>query len=392
MPNRWIILAALFLARTSMAYQFQSVAALSPLIVDRYGVSLADIGLLIGLYMAPGVVIAIPGGALAARFGDKRIVGLSMILMLLAMPLIAFGPGWQSLAAGRLLGGVGGIALNIVMTKMVADWFAGREISTAMGIFINSWPVGIALALLTLPILAASGGLALAWAGVTGLIAVALVAFLLLYAPPPGAAARATGLGVARFPVWPLFLAGSVWALYNTALAMVFSFGPAFLSDRGASLTSASSISSLFMLVISVSVPIGGILADRSRRPDTVIIASLLGYAVLMPLAQIVPVAAVPAILILAGAIFGLGAGPIVGLPALALPPASRAFGMGVFYAIYYAWMMGAPILAGAIADWTGRVGTVFLFGAILNLAAILALMLFRRTPGPAAAGAAPNA
>ena len=49
MPNRWSILGVLFLARLTMSFQFQSVAVLSPLLDDSYGVSIADIGLLIGL-------------------------------------------------------------------------------------------------------------------------------------------------------------------------------------------------------------------------------------------------------------------------------------------------------------------------------------------------------
>ena len=63
--------------------------------------------------------------------------------MVLGGMLIIWAPDWWSLTAGRLLAGAGGVALNVVMTKMVLDWFAGREISTAMGIFINSWPIGI---------------------------------------------------------------------------------------------------------------------------------------------------------------------------------------------------------------------------------------------------------
>ena len=39
----------------------------------------------------------------------------------------------------------------MIMSKMVTDWFAGREIASAMAIFVNSWPVGIALALIALP-------------------------------------------------------------------------------------------------------------------------------------------------------------------------------------------------------------------------------------------------
>ena len=74
MINRWTILFVLFFARTVMAFQFQSVAALSPFIVDSLAISIADIGILIGLYLGPGVLVAIPGGTIAARFGDKRVV------------------------------------------------------------------------------------------------------------------------------------------------------------------------------------------------------------------------------------------------------------------------------------------------------------------------------
>ena len=64
------------------------------------------------------------------------------------------------------MAGIGGVLLNVLMSKVVTDHFAGREIATAMGIFINSWPVGIAAALLILPIFAGAGGLTVALAAV----------------------------------------------------------------------------------------------------------------------------------------------------------------------------------------------------------------------------------
>ena len=44
MPQRWLILAILTFARASMGFQFQSVAALSPLLLDQFGMSLQHIG------------------------------------------------------------------------------------------------------------------------------------------------------------------------------------------------------------------------------------------------------------------------------------------------------------------------------------------------------------
>ncbi len=362
-----------------MAFQFQSVGALSPLIIEGYGVSLADIGLLIGLYMAPGVIVAIPGGAVAALFGDKRVVAVSMILMLLGGLLISYAPGWWSLIAGRLIAGIGGVALNVVMTKMVVDWFAGREISTAMAIFINSWPVGIALALLALPSVAVMGGLVLAWITVLSMIAVSLALFVAFYRTPDNAVAAVARITVGKLPGYPLFLAGALWAIYNTSLAMVFSFGPALLSERGLPLASASSMTSLFMVIFALAVPLGGIIADRTGRRDTVIMVSLLSYALLIPLVLFVPVTTVPAIFLVVGFFYGLGAGPIVGLPSNVLPPAVRAFGMGVYYSIYYLWMMAALPLAGAAADALGNTGVVFVLGAVIVVASMVVLALFRR-------------
>lgn len=379
MPERWWILAVLFFARLTMAFQFQSVAALSPVIAGAYGVGLADIGLLIGLYLAPGVIIAIPGGAIAARFGEKRIVALSMGLMLLGGLLAATSDSWSALVAGRLLAGAGGVIINIVMTKMLVDWFVGRELSTAMGIFINSWPLGIALALLTLPFAAAGGGLELARAVVLVPIGVGLVLFWRVYRPPPQADAAPASLTVARLPITPLILAALIWALYNTALAMVFGFGPALLSARGWSLESAGSATSLFMIVLSLALPLGGVIADRTGRRDGVILVGLVSYAVLMPLIPFVPSWAVAGIFLVAGALFGLAAGPIMTLPSQVLSPEARTFGMGVFFALYYGVMMIAPGIAGGLAERTQNTAVAFQLGAAVLLVCIPALLAFRR-------------
>ncbi len=127
---RWRILAVLFAARAAMAFQFQAVAALSPVMMDRFAVGLAETGLILGLYLAPGMIVALPGGALGQRFGDRQVVTAGLGLMALGGVMMALGQGWALHLAGRLVAGVGGVLLNVLMTKMVVDWFRGREIST----------------------------------------------------------------------------------------------------------------------------------------------------------------------------------------------------------------------------------------------------------------------
>ena len=49
MRTRWSVLAVLFAVRATMAFQFQSVATVAPLLTGEFGLSIADIGVLIGL-------------------------------------------------------------------------------------------------------------------------------------------------------------------------------------------------------------------------------------------------------------------------------------------------------------------------------------------------------
>jgi len=59
-----------------------------------------------------------------------------------------------------------------------------------MGIFVNSWPVGIAAALLLLPMIAEPFGIPAALWSVAGLIAVGLLLFAIMYQPPGQSAAK----------------------------------------------------------------------------------------------------------------------------------------------------------------------------------------------------------
>ncbi|HEX6296759.1 MAG TPA: MFS transporter, partial [Burkholderiales bacterium] len=156
--SRWAILAALSLTRFSFGYQFQSMASVAPALTRELGIDQAAAGTLIGLYWVSGVFIALPGGWLGQRFGDKRMALAGGILVVAGGLLCAAGESYAMLAAGRVVAGLGGIVMNIMAVKMLTDWFAGRELGFAMGTLFGSFPLGIALALAIQAPLAAAAG------------------------------------------------------------------------------------------------------------------------------------------------------------------------------------------------------------------------------------------
>src|SRR5215472_7763042 len=115
--------------------------------------------------------------------------------MVLGDLVAGFVPGYGALVSGRLVAGTGGVLLNVLTSKMVTDWFAGRGIALAMTIFVNSFPIGMGLGLWFLGALAERAG----WQAslhVTAAAALAALALLVLaYPPHPNDRAARTGGG-----------------------------------------------------------------------------------------------------------------------------------------------------------------------------------------------------
>ena len=378
--NRWAILALLFAVRLSMAFQFQSVASVSPLLTAKYGVTLGEIGLLIGLYLAPGLAFALPGGEVARRFGDKQVVLVGLGLMIAGGLIMTAGSTWTLQISGRIVACAGGVFLNVVMSKMVTDWFSGKELATAMAIFVNSWPVGIALCLVVLPVIAAERGAAAAFLISSAFCVLGFLLLATLYKPMP----QARPGQVAALATWPaasaiksVVVAGIMWGFFNAAISMVFGFGPSMLAERGWSLSSAGSATSVVLWLVGVSVPLGGIIADRINRPVGVMISGFMLFAVSLLVATRTDATILAFVLL--GLVAGLSAGPILSLPARVLPPPVRAVGMGIFFTLFYLIVVLAPIAAGSLATRVGTASVAFDFGAVLLVLCVPAYFIFDR-------------
>lgn len=383
MEPRWRALLVLAGARTSMGFQFQSLASVSPWLMADLGLGYVELGTLIGLYFLPGIAVALPGGALGRRFGDARMVGVGLGLMVAGGLLTALATDVAVLAAGRLVSGTGGVLLNVVMAKMVTDWFAGqRDLTLAMAMFVNSFPIGIGLAMLTLAPLAGVAGWAAGMAVSAGL---ALLAFLLLglgyRRHPNDGVAAAAGFGgfagLSRGELLLVCIAGAMWGIYNGAFAVMFGFAPSFLTQGGAAAANAGLLIGVATWVMVGSVQAGGVLAQRGVRPGLLMLLGAGGWAAfLVAFALAGELAGIA--LLAAGLIMGLPVGVIMSLPAQALRPENRAIGMGVFYVWLYVGHGGLPPLAGWVQDASGSAAAPLLMSAGFVLALIPMLWLFR--------------
>jgi predicted MFS family arabinose efflux permease len=383
LKNRWYVLALLFVTRTTLSFQFQTVASTAPFLREHLGIGFVEIGTLIGLYMLSGVVLALPGGLLVRRFGDKSLCSAGLALMVIGGIIVGVSDTYTGALIGRLISGSGAVVMSLALTKMATDWFAGKEIVTAMSILLTSWPLGIALALILQPAMAAQFGWPSVMYAAATFCAVVLVLIALLYRPPLHLAVGPAGLPVSkpfvlppRQEALPTAIAGLIWGMFNVGLIVFFSFVPPLLTERGVGLADAAFMTSLGLWVMIASVPLGGYLVQRSERLDAAVMlfSGLAGLA----LAGFAAFSGLPLLLSLAlGIAVGPPAGAILAMPGRVLKPENRAVGLGLFMTLYYMSAAIAPALAGWIGDRTGASAAV-LFGAFLFMSIVPLVMLFR--------------
>ena len=375
MPGRrWMILVVLFAARAATGFQFQSIGSAASLLMQDLAMDYSEIGMLLGAYLLPGVVVAFPAGLLGQRFRDKTLGLIGLLLMVISGALLGVSESFVVALVARIVGGVGATIVALVATKMTTDWFENREIVLAMSLLQMSWPFG---AMLALPIQA---HIAQLWGWPAVMISgalcagVALCGFVLVSEPLEQKQRTVIGRrGLPGAVLVPVVIAGTVWGAMNLACVLFFSYAPLVLVAQGSSSTAAASLTSLAIWFTILAIPSGGYLVHRSGKP----IAAIVGCALIAAVSLVLFVGGVhPTI---ACMVFGVFVGPLSGailsLPSKVLAPCDRAVGFGVFFTCFYLLMAVGPSVAGYLQDLWQSPSAGLIAGAAL-LAAIPPLSL----------------
>ena len=375
MPGRkWIILAVLFAARAATGFQFQSIGSATNLLIADLGIGYSEVGMLLGAYLLPGVIVAFPAGLLGSCVSEKTLGLAGLVLMAISGLALSYSSDLVLALVARIIGGVGATVVILVATKMVADWFEQSEIVLAMSLLQMSWPFGAMIALPIQTFIAQSFG----WHAVMASGAICSVVALCAFAMIPQASqpSQATAAGRGRLPgaaLIPVVISGTLWGVMNLACVLFFSYAPLLMVAQGSSPTVSASLTSLAIWFTILAIPTGGYLVHRSGRPITAIIAcGLIAASALM----LFVVDFHPTISCL---IFGVAIGPLSGailsLPAKVLEPADRSVGFGLFYTCFYVLMAVGPTAAGRLQDAWGSPSAALVAGAAL-LASMVPLVL----------------
>ena len=379
----WAVLLGVAFGRIAFAYQVQTVAALTPYFVQQ-GIGYATLGSLIGAYLLPGVFTALPLGLLGRRYGEHRLLYVGLVLMTLGNGVPLLSPDVAFVAAGRVIAGIGAVAMSVMVGKVLAELFHGTLFVVTSGVAVASFPLGVGLSQMANPALLDALGWRFAFIAGAALAAVGLGLTMAGFwgRPPPRAATR---FG------WPsrrecllMMICGAVWTVYNAGYYGFMSYVPALLLSRGMSSTQTGWIITLATWISVPAILAGGaIVARLGSRP-----VFLLGAATLsVSIAGIALSSHWLLWCLLFGTVGALHPGIIIAAGTLSARPENRAIGMGVFYTTYYVGGALFPALCGHIADAYGSPAAALLAASAISVLTIPVFLLHQAlahpTPSP---------
>jgi MFS family permease len=393
-----MVLLLVSIAAYGNSYVYDSIGPVADLLQQQRGFTDMQIGLLNAIYSLPNIVLILVGGLLVDRFGASRMMVLTAAVCVAGAALTALAPDITSMAAGRLLFGIGAETFNIATTVAIVDYFAGSGLAFAMGLSLAIGRAGSFSADMS------PAWFADAYAGgwqpplvIATLIAAAGLAAAVGYrwidvrARPRGTAEsivkhpRFTPRELLQFgsAYWYLLVLCVLWYAVILAFRSTFSI-KYFQHAHGLDLAAAGAMNSYVFLAAMFATPFFGWLCDRTGR-----YAPLLAFgALLLPIA-IVIMAATQWSLWVATVLIGVSYSLV---PAVMWPLASKLvaperFGtaIGLMWVVQNAGIAGANLVAGwlndsaaaSAANPAGYLPMMTFFGISSALGFAFALMLW---------------
>jgi len=222
-PRPWLMLAFGVLAQASSTVFVSTPAFLIPLLHTERGLSLAQAGLLASAPTLGLVLTLIAWGALSDRIGERWVIASGLAVTALAAIAAMFVDSYLALGALFLVGGMASASPNAASGRVVIGWFPKERRGLAMGIRQMCQPLGVAIAAVSVPLLAASGGIAAALVVPAVLCGVSAVLCAIGIVDPPRPPRRAAD-GEEAHPqaVWrPYRETSLLWRIHGVSMLLV---------------------------------------------------------------------------------------------------------------------------------------------------------------------------
>jgi len=403
----WVIaFVGLSVGMTAVGFARFGYAMILPSMKEGLHLNNTQSGLLATANLIGYSLFALIGGFIVSRFGIRRLVTLSLILVSISMILTGASQTFESALFFRFLTGIGSGGSNIPRMALTAFWFSPSLSGLAMGMLLTGDGVGLAISGLIIPVIMkiyGAEGWKYSWyfLGAFSLITVALSYFFLRDKPEEinlrplgkgspsqknGEKPIAGGIDATPFKSFTLYHLGLVYLAFGFTYIIYATFFTDYLvKEIGIPMDTAGWLWSIVGLTGIGSGFIWGVISDkigRGRGLALVYLSLASSFLLLMGFRNLTG-------FLLSTLFFGIAAWAT---PAIVNAAACDYFGprnaaptMAFLAAVFLGTgQVIGPWIAGYIADLTGSFSSIFaVSGIILITGSIGALLLKKPKSAP---------
>jgi len=374
------VLIACYAGMVAMAVSIQALSPVSHRILESLSLDYGKLGFLMGAISIPGIILAIPGGQWADRWGSTRLLYFSFLSLTAGALLFVATRSYPLLCTGRIITGAGCALLSVVLPGILSFYYDRKSLGTAMGIFNTALPLGsIATLSLLGPLGLVIGWFNVFWVPALAALIAGLCALVLLPArdmvearelrkvhlPPPG-------------PIWVL---GMVVLFSNMATMGYVTIGPSYFELQGFPLAQVGLMLSAVLVGTFLLSPWAGYLSTLKGMPRVFMFwgSLLLGGSLCST-----PILSTPLLfdLIVLAVSSGVIMTPVYILVPRLVEESQVNTGYGIIMASMMTGCLAGPYLSGLCAGSSG-LDVGFYFLGCSSLAAAAAV-LFLRAEEPA--------
>jgi predicted MFS family arabinose efflux permease len=387
--NRWAVLALIMAAQTMANVGPLGIPSIAPLIREGLGLSMTQAGSFLSAYYIGPVLMSLPAGWLADRWGVRGAMILGQALIAIGLGAVVVAPSFSFIVVILMLAGAGYGVLNPTTTKAGMAWFPPRQRATVVGLKQVGLPFGGALGALIMPPVA----LAFGWRSAVGFAAAVVGALAVLtwalYRDLPEPENRGPVPAHPRF--WAVIANRDLWLVGVSTLifagvqTVFLAFLVLYLRDV---VHIALVVAAKYLVAAQVSGAIArigfGLLSDRlfgGRRRVVLAIAGLGSMACALALAATAPGTGPGLLVPLAVGIgvFGVGWNGVQHtLMAELAGPRAAGTAVGLGLAISSLGVTVCPPIFGLVVERLGGFGAAWVALAAGMLVALLLLMPVR--------------
>lgn len=404
---RWVIVTLLFAITVINYIDRSAISYAAPDITAEFGLTAAQMGLILGAFGVGYFVTTLVGGIATDRFGAKIVMGLAALAWTLSIGLTGLAIGFLMLYVARVGLGLAEGPSFPALTGAISRWLPSSERATALAGSLVAVPVSLAIGAPLVSWLITFAGWRATFFVLTALGLLWVPLWLWLFKDDPArspfvskteretiAAGRVEepGLGASapsmkRVVFTTPTLLANYWAFFVFGYFLFFflTWMPSYLHDRfGLQIITVGFLAAIPWLASALAMLVVAHLSDKVyartqslRKARSYQIAATQVVAAL----AVIPVALIDNLVVaMAGLTFAVAATMAANAAYFAinidLLPRRPAPALGVMDACFAAAGFAAPVITGYVFHASGSFTAAFLLMAVLAGSSVLVVLL----------------